>query len=283
MKTLVISDIHGNLPALEAVATVPHDDVICLGDIVGYGPWPGACLAWVRAHASLVVQGNHDCSAADGSPPRCRPEFETLAKAVATATATRLSQADRDYLRDLPRWSSFQQLRRRILCLHATPRDPRYQYLANDAAGWAHELTGVGADLLLVGHTHLPFVLDINGQCVVNPGSVGQPKDGDPRAAYAILEDGEATLQRIAYSVDRTIEGLGGLALADDVMTPLAQLLRTGDPAVVRGPPAAIIGRGMADLAATPGSSGARPQLARTCDPLLPSCSSTTESDRNET
>ena len=235
MRTLVISDIHGNLPALEAVATVPHDDVLCLGDIVGYGPFPGACLDWVRAHASLVVQGNHDCSAADGSPPRCRPEFETLAKAVATATATQLSRADRDYLRDLPRWSRFQLQGRSILCLHATPRDPRYRYLANDAAGWARELSGVDADLLLVGHTHLPFVLEINGQRVVNPGSVGQPKDGDPRAAYAILEDGRVTLQRIAYAVDRTIEGLAGLALADDVMTPLAQLLRTGDPAAVRG------------------------------------------------
>ena len=235
MRTLVISDIHGNLPALEAVATVPHDDVICLGDIVGYGPFPSACLAWVRAHASLVVQGNHDCSAADGSPPQCRPDFERLAKAVATATASQLSRAERDYLRDLPRWSSVQRHGRTMLCLHATPRNPRYKYLAADAAGWARELIGVEADLLLVGHTHLPIVLDINGQRVVNPGSVGQPKDGDPRAAYAILEDGKVTLQRIAYAVDRTIEGLRGLALADDIMTPLAQLLRTGDPAVVRG------------------------------------------------
>ena len=236
MRTLVISDIHGNLPALEAVATEPHDDVICLGDIVGYGPDPLACLTWVRNHAALVVQGNHDCSAADGSPPQCRPDFEALAQAVAAATAKQLSRADRDYLRDLPRWSYFHRDGRGILCLHATPRNPRYKYLANDRVGWAQELTGVEADLLLVGHTHLPFVLEINGQRVINPGSVGQPKDGDPRAAYAILENGQVTLKRVAYSVEHTIEGLRGLSLANEVMTPLAQLLRTGDPTSVRAP-----------------------------------------------
>jgi predicted phosphodiesterase len=75
VRTLVVSDLHGNWPALEAVAAVPHDAVVCLGDIVGYGPQPGECLRWLRASHASIVQGNHDRSVADGVPPRCRLDF----------------------------------------------------------------------------------------------------------------------------------------------------------------------------------------------------------------
>lgn len=73
MRILVISDLHGNWAALEAVAAVPHDAVLCLGDIVGYGPQPAECLRWLRARGAHIVQGNHDRALADDLPPRCRP------------------------------------------------------------------------------------------------------------------------------------------------------------------------------------------------------------------
>jgi predicted phosphodiesterase len=85
MRVLIVSDIHGNVAALEAVAAAARewDALVCLGDLVGYGPAPGPVVRWVRGHATVVVQGNHDRALADDVPPGCRPRFEELARAVA--------------------------------------------------------------------------------------------------------------------------------------------------------------------------------------------------------
>jgi putative phosphoesterase len=177
MKILVISDIHGNLAALDAVTATPHDAVICLGDIVGYGPDPRGCLQWVREHANWVVQGNHDRAIGDGVPPRCQPDFAWLADAV-------------------------------------TP--------------WTRELEKVPANLLLVGHTHLPLDLRIDQQRVINPGSVGQPKDGDPRASFAMIVDGEPQPFRVAYDVEATVSALEASDVATKAVGVLSEMLRTG-------------------------------------------------------
>ena len=108
MRVLVVSDIHGNWPALETVAAVPHDAVVCLGDIVGYGPQPGECLRWLRANGAEIVQGNHDRALADDVPPRCRPDFERLAAAAAGIARGQLSDEEimpplMDYLRAITR------------------------------------------------------------------------------------------------------------------------------------------------------------------------------------
>jgi protein phosphatase len=113
------------------------------------------------------------------------------------------------------------------LCVHATPTDPLYRYVGPDGA-WEHELVGVTESLVLVGHTHLQFVLSADGHRVVNPGSVGQPKDGDPRAAYAVATDGTIVLERVAYDIERTIAGLEAGGVAPAAVEALATLLRTG-------------------------------------------------------
>src|SRR6266540_975243 len=182
MKTLVLSDIHGNLAALEAVAAEPHDFLVCLGDLVGYGPQPGPCVRWVRAHAALVVQGNHDRALGDGSPAGCRAEFQWLADALAPL----------------------------------------------DQAAWAVELGSLDVDLVMVGHTHLQFELTLSGKRVINPGSVGQPKDGDPRAEYAVLENGACRLGRVSYDVERTVRELQATEVDRDAVADLSLLLRTG-------------------------------------------------------
>lgn len=228
MKTLVISDIHGNLAALEAVAAEPHDRLICLGDLVGYGPQPGPCVRWVRAHAALVVQGNHDRALGDGSPAGCRTEFEWLADALAPLGQAQLSREERAYLAGLPRSAVRELDGTRCLFVHATPGDPLYRYLGPGRAAWEDEVESLDVGLVMVGHTHLPFELALGGKRVINPGSVGQPKDGDPRAAYAVLENGACRLGRLPYDVERTVAELQATEVDRDAVADLSLLLRTG-------------------------------------------------------
>jgi len=228
MRILVISDIHGNWPALETVAAVPHDHVLCLGDIVGYGPEPAKCLRWLREQGATMVLGNHDRALAEGIPPRCRPDFEWLATAAAGIGRTQLSDEERLFLTILPQKHSLVIDGKRILMLHASPADPLYGYLRSDAATWRAAVAGVEADLLLVGHTHLPFHHQFETLSVLNPGSLGQPKDGDARACYAVIEDGVPYLARVPYPVEKTVDGLRDSGIDDDAFQVLAGLLRTG-------------------------------------------------------
>jgi len=228
VRVLVISDIHGNWPAIEVVSAVPHDEVLCVGDIVGYGPDPAKCLRWLRARSAHIVQGNHDRALAEGIPPRCRPDFEWLAAAAAGIGRAQLSDEERLFLRALPGQLSLVLDGKRILMLHAAPADPVYGYLRSDASTWREAAAGLAADFLLVGHTHVPFQHEFETLQVVNPGSLGQPKDGDPRACYAIIEDGVALLERIPYPVETTVEGLRDSGIDDEAFHVLAGLLRTG-------------------------------------------------------
>jgi putative phosphoesterase len=228
VRTLVLTDIHGNWPALETVAAVPHDAVLCLGDVVGYGPQPAQCLRWLRANGAVMVQGNHDRSLADGVPPRCRPAFEWLAAATQHIGREQLGDEEKAFLRALPRRREVVLEGKRLLLVHATPADPLYRYVGPDRDAWRAALAGIEADLVLVGHTHLPFQFQFGDVRVVNPGSLGQPKDGDPRAAYALVEDGVATLERASYPVERTIEALAGAELDPAALLAHSDLLRTG-------------------------------------------------------
>ena len=228
MRTLVVSDIHGNWPALEAVAAVPHDAVVCLGDVVGYGPQPAECLRWLRASHASIVQGNHDRAVADGVPPRCRLDFEWLATSTQHIARRQLTDEETAFLRALPRTRDMVLDGKRVLLLHATPADPLYSYLGPDRDQWRTALASIEADLVLVGHTHLPFHFQFGDVHVLNPGSLGQPKDGDPRAAYAIIEDGVARLERASYPVERTVDALIAAGVEPAAAKALAGLLRTG-------------------------------------------------------
>jgi predicted phosphodiesterase len=117
----------------------------------------------------------------------------------------------------------------RFHLVHATPSDPLQTYVRpGEEKRWAEEAAHVDADVLLVGHTHLPMVLRVGKKLVVNPGSVGQPRDGDPRAAYAIVEDGEPRLERAAYDVEETVNALATRALTHRTLDSLTRLLRSG-------------------------------------------------------
>ena len=227
MRVLVISDVHGNAPALEAVLAEPHDVLVCLGDVVGYGPEPGTCLRRVGDTAELLLRGNHDHALATGAPPGCRANFRWLADSTAALGLAQVSATARAALGAFPTHAC--QVLAGVNCffVHVTPRDPLYRYLSADPAAWADEVEQLAADIVFVGHTHLQFQLAVAGRTLVNPGSVGQPKDGDPRAAYALLEDGTIRLRRVAYPVECTVAALERSGVDPQAAATLSALLRT--------------------------------------------------------
>lgn len=240
MKTLIISDIHGNLAALNAVLAEPHEAVICLGDLVGTGPEPAACIERVRASAFAVVQGNHDRAIADGVAPDGPEPFRSLAAATIPLALAQLDGGALAYLRELPLSLAQNLAGRRGLLVHATPHDPLHRAVGPDPAAWAAELAGVDAELVLVGHTHVPFDLLVESQRVINPGSVGFPMDGDSRAAYAVLEDGAITLRRAVYPIEDTVQVLRRSAMSPEVRDEVIGWVRTGRAPDRRSPLASV-------------------------------------------
>lgn len=228
MKILVISDIHANYEALRRMPD-DVDHVLCLGDLVDYGPDPVSCLRWLRDRRAVVVRGNHDLAVGYGAPDGVPEPYRRLSETTRELTLRILDPADIEYLRSLPVSRTLELGGVRVHLVHATPSDPYYTYVPPDQrARWADEAGRVEADVLLVGHTHLPMVLRLGGQLVVNPGSVGQPRDGDPRAAYAIIEDGEPRLLRAEYDIDAAVSALAQSGLPADVVELLARTLRSG-------------------------------------------------------
>jgi diadenosine tetraphosphatase ApaH/serine/threonine PP2A family protein phosphatase len=221
MRVAVISDIHGNLPALEAVLTAVDaqapDAVWCLGDLVGYGPWPNEVTALVRERADLCLVGNHDLVAL-GAGGVDVEEFNPEAKAAALWTRERLDAETRAFLESLAPQAQVEG----IELYHASPRDPVWEYvLTVEAAVGAFEATE--APVVLVGHSHIALALTLDGLDVtggvapaatelelaarhlLNPGSVGQPRDHDRRAAYLMLDPvaSRARFERVDYDVAR--------------------------------------------------------------------------------
>jgi diadenosine tetraphosphatase ApaH/serine/threonine PP2A family protein phosphatase len=232
MRIAVLSDIHANLAALEAVASdlPPIDQVWVLGDIVGYGPNPNEVITTLQAMGARSVLGNHD-GAAIGTVDASY--FNPDARTAIEWTAGVLDANARAYVAALP------EVRRdgELTAVHGSPRDPIWEYITGPqiaAANFEHFSTR----LCLFGHTHLPVVfravvegveatVGVPGErvalggdrCLLNPGSVGQPRDGLPDAAYAIVDTGEdptadaIEFRRVRYDIDRTQRQMHELGL----------------------------------------------------------------------
>lgn len=230
MRILVVSDIHANEPALRAVWQAEEPDaVFCLGDLVDYGPDPAPCVTWVRGLALASVLGNHDDALARDIRCRCGESVQTLSDATQDLARQALGPEEIAWLGAQPLQLNIEIGGVRFLLVHATPADPLFTYLRPDETdAWIRAVEAVDADVVLVGHTHLPMVLKLGSRMVVNPGSVGQPRDGDPRASYAILDDGVPTFRRAAYDVEATVRALHGRGLDAEVERALSETLRTG-------------------------------------------------------
>ncbi len=231
MRIVVISDLHANLAALEAVAREPFDRLICLGDLVGYGPAPNEVIRFVREHAFAAIRGNHDNAIALDVDCQCSASNKALAEATLAYHRSLLDQETLDWLRALPMSAEFKLDGYRFAAFHATPRDPFYGYqitpdLPDDQL--REEIEGVKADFILLGHTHVPMVRGIGSRVVVNPGSVGQPRDGAPQASYAIIEDGIVELKRTDYDLRKTLDALARLPLNREILDRLIAILERG-------------------------------------------------------
>lgn len=233
MKLLVISDIHGNWAALQAVlkAEADADRILCLGDLVDYGPEPVSCVGWAlqqQGNRTIFVQGNHDWGVAEKKDPRASAPYRQLAAATQAFCLSVLSAKMQSFLRGLPHVVSFYLDNSRCFACHAMPSDPLFHYTNGSDSELQNELEIAGCpDFLFVGHTHLPFVRPFGKSCVVNPGSVGQPKDGDPSASYAIWKDGKVRLGRAAYPVEAAIRSYASTPLTAADAYRLIEVLRT--------------------------------------------------------
>jgi putative phosphoesterase len=227
MRILLLADIHANWPALQAVQE-PHDVCICLGDLVDYGPHPIPCVEWVRKYAHHTIRGNHDHAVAQRAAIQGMNGFRFLTSSTRELSWQLLQPKHLRYLADLPVTLHLTIAGVRFLLVHATPRDPLEEYAANDPALWSDLLRDVAADVVCVGHTHIPFVLAVDSKLVINAGSVGQPRDGDPRASYAVWEDGQAEIKRAPYPIEDVVKDVEATTLPDDVKRLAASVLRTG-------------------------------------------------------
>lgn len=242
MRIALLSDVHGNLPAFEAVladvASCAPDELWCLGDLVGYGAEPDACVALARERCDVCLAGNHDLVVAGEIP---LADFSRHAGDAARWTRDVIAAEALEFLRGLEPVDEG----REIGLWHASPRDPVWEYvLSEPQAGECMELTSarVGA----IGHSHVALCfrraatgqtaggmaaagleLDLSDdRWLINPGAVGQPRDGDPRAAWLLLDTGEWTAQwrRVEYPIDAAAAAIEAAGLPD----VLAQRLYVG-------------------------------------------------------
>ncbi|MFW5917574.1 MAG: metallophosphoesterase family protein [Halorubrum sp.] len=219
MKVGLISDVHANLPALEAVLDdMPAvDRIACAGDVIGYCPWPAECVDTVRDVATATVRGNHDRTVE--TPERYRAN--RMAEAGLEHAKRTLSDDQLAWLRGLPRTETFAG--DRYLLVHSHPDAER-----EDAYVYPEEFSTVDRytddyDGIVLGHTHVQGARSVGGGLVVNPGSVGQPRDGDPDAGYAVLDTrtDDVDLRRVAYDVDRVSEAVADADLPERTATRL--------------------------------------------------------------
>lgn len=235
MKLLIVSDIHANWPALRAVLEKESDAdrILCLGDLVNFGPQPAECVAWAKeiVPPEWVIQGNHDRAVAFGEDPHCSPLYATLADATQPVSERLLTPEMKHFLRGLEPLYRFELGGAKCVACHAIPKDPLFGYLPETASStlWESEIVSAGLpNFLFLGHTHLPMRTRLTKTLIVNPGSVGLPQHGDPQAAYAIWDDGEVILRRAAYEVEETIRAYDELGLEPRALHQLTEMLRSG-------------------------------------------------------
>lgn len=228
MKVVIISDIHANQAALDALPEREFDQLWCLGDLVDYGPRPDEVVQWVKRKAAVAVRGNHDHAAGFSVDPRCSPPFKKLAAETLLYTQEVCSEVSLQFLRELPVQREVTIESTRFYLVHATPTDPLFGYCPEQSERWQREVEWIDADVLIVGHTHTPFIRTVGKATIVNPGSLGQPKTGRPLACYAVWEDGKVSLREYPYPIGETIQQIRLMPLFAGDQDALIAALQTG-------------------------------------------------------
>ncbi len=208
MRILILSDIHSNWTALQAVhrQEPEFDACLVLGDLVEFGPQPREVIDWVRTHATHVIRGNHDHAVAQFI--RSRREqipWHELRNRMREHHWRVLGAEELSWLAMLPLRSSFRLDGKTFHLVHATPRDPLHEYVPDHSAVWQKRLENLQADLVCVGHTHRPLLLKVGTIQLLNPGSVGQSRDGLLSASYAVLDSGHLQLKRADFDLEELL------------------------------------------------------------------------------
>lgn len=226
MRYLVLSDIHANPDALQAIDE-PHDAVICLGDIVDYGPDPLPCIEYFRRGNVYRVRGNHDNAVAFRVDCACGEAFKHLSVETREYMWQVLGEEELRFLGEAETGLMLESGGRPVLAVHAAPSDHLFRYLTPDtpAEELAEEMEAVSADIVLTGHSHRPFVREFGGRLLVNVGSVGQPRDGIPRVSYAVLEEGRVELKRADYDIEAAVNKLEALPYGERTKRQLIHIL----------------------------------------------------------
>jgi putative phosphoesterase len=215
-RVAIVTDIHGNLPALQAsfdaIEQIGIDAVYCGGDLIGYGPHPNEVCALIEARAIPTIYGNYDYAIArdleDCGCAYVDKHDRELGQQSVAWTLAHTDQHSKDFMRGLPFDLRFELGEQRVRLVHGSPRKVN-EYLFEDKPARTFERIAGGADcdVLVFGHTHKPWIHEYGGVLFVNCGSVGKPKDGDPRAAFAVLElddagDVQASIERVPYDAE---------------------------------------------------------------------------------
>jgi putative phosphoesterase len=222
----VITDIHGNLPALEAalarIDELGIERVVCGGDLVGYGPHPNEVVALIAEREIPTIYGNYDYAIArdleDCGCAYITPHDRELGQQSVDWTLEHTDRQSKDWMRDLPFDLHLTVGRTAVHLVHGSPRKVN-EYLFEDKPASLYErlAKAESGNVLAFGHTHKPWVREHGGVLFVNCGSVGKPKDGDPRGAFAVLRaagDGvDVTIERVAYDAEAVARGVAAVGL----------------------------------------------------------------------
>lgn len=207
MRYAIYSDVHGNLHALQAVLDdivfEGADRIVCLGDLIGYGAYPNEVVMLTSEHADFTIAGNHDHAAIGLTDVSFFNEF---AYRAVIWTRNQLNSGTSEWLREQP----LSKVENELQFVHASPQDPAdwpYIFSSNQAQ---IALEYAEAPIVMIGHTHVPFDFVTENGRMINVGSVGQPRDGDPRAAYTLfdMETGQRTLKRVPYDIDSAMAAI---------------------------------------------------------------------------
>ncbi|WP_292484842.1 metallophosphoesterase [Methanohalobium sp.] len=188
MKLLIISDIHANKEAFNTVLSIPHDEIICLGDLVDYGPSPHECIELTRQNNIETVKGNHDNAVASGIDCGCGYDYKHLSIATREYTWSQLDKKDINFLKKLPDKTVKNIDGLKLYFSHGSPRS-MYEYIKPETPKKQirEMIMDLNADFIFVGHSHIPLIENIDKKTIINPGAVGQPRDGNSRASCALF------------------------------------------------------------------------------------------------
>ena len=211
----LISDVHSNAVALKAVLSkldkIGVEKILHAGDIIGYNPYPDETVALFREYEIISIMGNHERALITGDIS----DFNPYAAAALEWTKSAISPENLEYIKELKNREHILLEEKRIVLIHGSPRDvDEYIFPENVSA---HFLASTKADVLVLGHTHVQSKKDYSMGIVLNPGSVGQPRDENPEAAFAVFDTatGEIELHRTSYDIEKVIEDMRKAHLPD--------------------------------------------------------------------